>query len=80
MMTEIQHTHVQRDLAALKAAEEKLAAAAEKAMHAKQVHEDAKRAYDSAVSKFHGTIESTKALRMVQTPNGHWFSVDPAKF
>ena len=77
-MTEIHHSYVQRDLAALQAAENKLATAIEKSKEAKVLEDDARRSADFARDKFHSTVAATKggAVKLIYGMGG---IVDPSR-
>lgn len=58
-MTDVQHEHVQRDLAALQAAEKKFEAAKERVRLAQVLASDAQRGFASALERFHSTVRAS---------------------
>jgi prefoldin subunit 5 len=68
-MTELQHTYVQRDLAALQAAQKKLDEAKEKFETARIAVDDAERAFGHAQTRFHETAQA--AMRLTSR-EGHY--------
>jgi len=66
-MTDVQHEHVQRDLAAMQAAEKKFKAAVERVEFAKTLATDAERAFGHARARFHETVHASSGNTVNQS-------------